>query len=227
MEQTKTIGQRLANVLEHIKRVPKNGRNNFHKYDYTTESDLTDFVRPLLAKEGLTIIPSIDEYSRTGDKKDGFKITIKMSFTIMADNGETLGPFSWYGDADDKNDKALYKAVTGGVKYFLFKLFLVSTGDDPEHDGQTPPRRPTPRKPQVKPAKVTPKTPPTCGTDDILMASAKAMYADYEALGMHTTHIKNAIKKCTGKTTMRALTEDDLTKISNDITTRQKEANNG
>ena len=31
-------------------------------------------------------------------------------------------------------DKGLYKAITGANKYFLFKLFQIETGDDPERD---------------------------------------------------------------------------------------------
>jgi hypothetical protein len=37
-----------------------------------------------------------------------------------------------FGQAADNGDKALYKAMTGAVKYWLYKTFLVSTGDDPE-----------------------------------------------------------------------------------------------
>ena len=32
----------------------------------------------------------------------------------------------------DKGDKALYKAKTGALKYFLADNFMVATGDDPE-----------------------------------------------------------------------------------------------
>jgi len=34
----------------------------------------------------------------------------------------------------DTGDKAIYKAETGAQKNFLMQLFLMSTGDDPEHD---------------------------------------------------------------------------------------------
>ena len=37
--------QKLAGVMADVKHVPKNGRNDFHKYDYATEADIADAVR--------------------------------------------------------------------------------------------------------------------------------------------------------------------------------------
>jgi len=164
----------LARVLSQVRRVPKNGRNTFHKYDYTTESDLTDFLRPLLADAGLTIIPEIVNYisSPVADKKDTNTATVQMAFRILhAESGDVLGPFGWYGEARDTGgDKGLYKAITGSVKYFLFKTFLVSTGDDPEIEEkpearkqQQPPRQshenPDPLPTVHAPATATPEAP--------------------------------------------------------------------
>lgn len=161
-EKAGSVSAALARVLAQVHRVPKNGRNTFHQYDYTTESDLTDFLRPLLAAEGLSIVPSVDDVQRrtykTKKDEDAVETLVKMSFRIRhAASNEELGPFPWYGESTDKGDKGLYKAITGAVKYFLFKLFLVSTGDDPEVDDDRAPTR-KPAAPAPRPA-ATPETP--------------------------------------------------------------------
>jgi hypothetical protein len=41
---------------------------------------------------------------------------------------------SFEGSGIDQGDKALYKAITGGIKYILSSTFLIPTGDDPENE---------------------------------------------------------------------------------------------
>ena len=50
------FGVTIAAVLAEVHRVPKNGRNDFHKYDYVTESDLVDHLREKLAEQDLTAL---------------------------------------------------------------------------------------------------------------------------------------------------------------------------
>lgn len=115
--------------MKSIRTVKKNGRNEFNKYDYATEKDLLDEVKPLLLKNGLIIVPSVVDQKRTGDIA-----TVKVEFTLVdIDSGEELKTV-FYGEGQDKGDKATYKAYTGAVKYYLMKTFMIPTGDDPEAD---------------------------------------------------------------------------------------------
>lgn len=118
---------KLAEVMAAVSRVPKRGRNDFHKYDYATEADIAEAVRLELAKRGIMIIPSCDGVERDGD------LTVTRHTYRITDGDETLA-CSWAGFGQDKGDKGLYKAFTGAEKYFLLKLFLMPTGDDPERD---------------------------------------------------------------------------------------------
>lgn len=125
----KNIYVKIANVMKSIRTVKKNGRNEFNKYDYATEKDLLDEVKPLLLKNGLIIVPSVVDQKRTGDIA-----TVKVEFTLVdIDSGEELKT-TFYGEGQDKGDKAVYKAYTGAVKYYLMKTFMIPTGDDPEAD---------------------------------------------------------------------------------------------
>jgi hypothetical protein len=121
--------------MAEISRVPKNGTNKFHNYDYVMEGDLSDHVRPLLSKQGIgltfSVLDVIDLPNNT--------IRVKAQITLGIDGGETISA-TVFGDAQDKGDKALYKAMTGAVKYWLYKTFLVSTGDDPEQQEAADPK---------------------------------------------------------------------------------------
>ena len=216
MRGSKAILTKLARVLGEVQRVPKNGRNAFHKYDYTTESDLVDFIRPLLAAEKLFIVPSIEELIR-----ENGKTIIRMSFTLAdGDSGETLGPQSWYGEADDKGDKGLYKAITGGVKYFLFKTFLVSTGDDPENDHGHKPQKPRSTAPQASAAapaaapKVTIKQRADEQPADVAEL-VKELYKQYKAI--YADDAIDRMKHVTGKKTSSQFTAEDCAKLADDL----------
>lgn len=125
------IYSKLLAVIDEIKTVGKNGENTHQNYNYAMEKDLLDEVKPLLLKHGLIIHPTVLE-----QRRDGALATVKMEFRIvLAETKEELKSI-FYGEGQDKGDKATYKAYTGAVKYFLMKTFLIPTGDDPEQDEQ-------------------------------------------------------------------------------------------
>lgn len=131
----KSLIAKLAEVMAVVERVPKRGRNDFHKYDYATESDIVATVRQELAARHVMLFPSILDITRehVGDKGQVLT-TITMGFLFKdGETGEEIAR-SWAGAGTDKEDKGLYKAMTGGEKYFLLKTFLMPTGDDPERE---------------------------------------------------------------------------------------------
>lgn len=136
---------KLAEVMAEVGRVPKRGRNEFHKYWYATEADIVEAVRGALSSRGVSLIPSITEVLR-----EGTLTTVLMEFQFAdGATGET-STHKWAGTGDDKGDKGLYKAMTGALKYFLLKTFLMPTGDDPEADESTDKRAHGERKPKAK-----------------------------------------------------------------------------
>ncbi|UKL29980.1 ERF family protein [Bacillus phage PK1] len=129
MSEIQSIYKKIGKVMSAVVRVPKNGYNSFHKYNYTTESDLTESIRPILQEAGLAFFSNVLEQEREGEFTK-----VKMEFTLAdMDSGEVLKSTYW-GEGQDKGDKGLYKAYTGATKYFLMKTFLIPTGDDPEAD---------------------------------------------------------------------------------------------
>lgn len=162
--------KKLSEVLKAVERVPKNGWNDFHKYKYTTESDLTDGIRPILAEAGLMLWTSIEhqernltpiynKYKLQDPPHQKWYTKVKVKFIIgCTETGETLESYYW-GEGEDESDKGLYKAYTGAVKYFLMKTFLIPTGDeiqpttptDPEFTGRNGQNPPQQQKQQQRP----------------------------------------------------------------------------
>lgn len=150
---------RLAAVEAAVSRIPKTGFNERQNYHYVTESDVMDCIRSTLAAQGVIIRHDVAEMkSEWRDTKSGGAmqwVSVKLTFTAHADNGETLDLGCMWGQGTDSAEKAIYKAVTGAVKYKLLKQFLMSSGDDPEaekkpiHQERRPDRRdpPTQRGP--------------------------------------------------------------------------------
>ena len=143
-EKPKSLAAKLAEITLEVERVAKRGKNDFHKYDYATEADIAAAIRERLASRGIAFLPRVTGHSvheKPGDK--GFVVYVNMTFSLLdGESGEVL-EFPWLGCGEDKGDKAAYKALTGAVKYFLLKLFLIPTGDDPEKESKAPEKKTT------------------------------------------------------------------------------------
>lgn len=126
--------------------VAKSGRNDFHNYDYATEADITQAVRPILARHGLCWFPSVVDHTSEPlpNSKRGERLsTVTMEIVWCHSSGGTMTT-RWVGQGMDAGDKGYYKAYTGAIKYALLKTFMIPTGDDPEQESAPapPPAKP-------------------------------------------------------------------------------------
>jgi len=126
--------KKLAEVMAEVERVAKHGRNDFHKYDYATESDITAAVRKAMADRGIMMIPHVLSLDWRATEKGQPIATMAVEFRVT--DGDSHMTFTIIGEGQDSGDKATYKALTGATKYALLKLFLIPTGDDPEREDQ-------------------------------------------------------------------------------------------
>jgi hypothetical protein len=134
----KSLAAKIAEVVKVVSHVEKRGHNDFHNYDYATASDVLDAVRKGLAERNVVIVPRVTGQSvvekQRKDKPPEFIVTADMILTVLdGDTGEAW-ECKWLGCGQDAGDKGIYKALTGGYKYFLLQLFMIPTGDDPEKD---------------------------------------------------------------------------------------------
>lgn len=151
----RSLVRKLAAIMGEVERIPKSGYNEFHKYNYVTEADISSAVRRGMADRGLMLIPSVEktEWTPLGKMR---LCTLTVRFTIEdGDSGETR-EMVVIGEGTDQADKASYKAMTGAEKYALLKLFMIPTGDDPEKDDPRPPQGQQQEPPRSSAPKPTP-----------------------------------------------------------------------
>lgn len=130
--------RKIGAIIKENVTVEKNGYNAFHKYKYSTESDITEVARKMFIKYNLAMSSTVENVS-PGPAADITRVHVKFTLVDL-DTGE-YEVRSYYGDGQDKGDKGLYKAYTGAVKYFLAKTLMISTDDDPEKDEDETPKR--------------------------------------------------------------------------------------
>ena len=207
--ETKTksaLALKLAKILGDVGKVPKSGHNSFHNYDYVTENDLVYAVRSKLADAGIFVFTSIESQTnqiiesvnKQGETSKTLLTSITTKHTFVdGDTGEEFSVLS-QGQGADNGDKGGYKAITGAMKYFLYKCFMIPTGDDPERDedmdkrtsGSTgsaerlapaPARSPSASAPASRSSPSVPRDP---GVDDITK-----LRAQFEGGKWHTAQI--------------------------------------
>ncbi len=144
----KRLAAKLAEVMAAVGYVEKRGVNDFHRYKYATEADVSAAVRGELAKRGIIMVPSLLEHAEremtTQKGQTEYVTRVVMEYTLHdGETGETLS-FKMPGAGQDRGDKGIYKAISGSEKYALKTLFLIPTGDDPEADTDTDKRNEEP-----------------------------------------------------------------------------------
>lgn len=126
------IHAKLAAAISDVDRIGKDGTNSFHKYTYTSAEQVYRVIRGPLLEHGLVVIPEATGYECNGDLG-----TVRLRIRIFdTETGESIES-QWYGEGQDKGDKAVFKAYTGGLKTYLKHLFLLPADDDPEADAST------------------------------------------------------------------------------------------
>ena len=113
----------------------KDGLNSFQRYKYITEAQYKRNFEKALQEVGLLwkmeTLETVN-HGLIGDKMHLIEAKFRGQL-IDPDTGE-FEEFLFNGTGADNGDKALYKAVTGGHKFFLASNFNVAEGNDPEND---------------------------------------------------------------------------------------------
>lgn len=159
-----SIAKRMAAAAKRIGYgVQKDGRNEFHRYDYTSAGAVRMACGRAMGEEGIAVSSSIavlcseQRLSEKGKNQNHVEVLVTLTF-VCAETGETLTT-QGLGCGSDVSDKAPMKAVTAAEKYAYVSAFTLAMGEDPEqdteHDGhqeaaqkQQPKSAPTPE--QVK-----------------------------------------------------------------------------
>lgn len=133
---TGSLHKKLAEVLTAVGYIEKAGTNASQGYKYVMAAQVADKVRDEFAKRNLTMLPTNIEVVESGLTPSAKQVltTLRVTWTITDADSNSSISFQSVGSGSDSTDKAVYKAMTGALKYALLLGFLIPTGDDPEHE---------------------------------------------------------------------------------------------
>jgi|GEM_PF-3020806 len=135
------LAVKLAEARSHVDPVAKNGRNKDQNYSYVQAEDVVKEAGKSLAEAKVIVMPpepveiEFSDLRSSGGSSGKF---VKVKFAVRVIDGETGEGYETerVGTATDyPGDKAIYKAETGMMKYFLSSLLQIPLGDgesDPE-----------------------------------------------------------------------------------------------
>ena len=142
--------------------IGKNQQNTQQRYKFRGIDDVLNALSPLLAKNGLVVLPEVlgrqvsEKTSNNG--KPLFYVTVKVKFTFISSEDGSSHDVVVYGEAMDSGDKATNKAMSAAYKYMAIQSFCIATEGDNDadmtthelnnHGQQQPAQRPRQNRPQ-------------------------------------------------------------------------------
>lgn len=225
MEQHEGLGNlfsKLAAISGELGAIPKSAKHQ-QGYSYQSADDVMAHLNPLLSAANIAIIP-MATHTRLEVPTDGVsRYVIDYEFVICdGDSGATFVA-AWQGEvptgyAGGKiDDKAMGKAHTYALKYWLLKLFKVTSQDDVDQDRTVhtdPPRKTqSTQSTQVadkKPGNVTDMpTQQTDGDKEYFAASTTKIYTNTDKNNNRYHTISGASLR--SREALRALGFDNVT----------------
>lgn len=139
---SKSLVAKLVEIVKEIDHVEKAGRNDFQKYNYVRAADVAWLVRKALSDRNVYLVSDVVEirnYEIPAREGVMQAVDVKMEFSFHDADEPTTPPIVLhsYGTGTDKGDKAVYKAMTGALKYGLRHAFIIPDESDPEADEGT------------------------------------------------------------------------------------------
>lgn len=139
-EVKQTLVAKLAEACNAVTGIEKKGTNQKQNYKYVRAADVAKEFRHKLFERGLVLIGNEKELihlepipTQSGGKLN--MLGVKIEYTILDSESTDKIVADAYGIGMDSGDKAIYKAKTGALKYFLRGLGLIpDEKDDPEND---------------------------------------------------------------------------------------------
>ena len=113
---------------------PKNQKNTFGGYNYRSAEDILEAVKPLLKKEGCTLVLSDEIWTYGADNGVDPRYYVKATATLTNAKGESVSASAYAHEADTKKgmDPAQVTGATSSYarKYALNGLFAIDDNKD-------------------------------------------------------------------------------------------------
>lgn len=110
-------------------------------YMFRGIDDVYNVVSPLLAENGLCILPRVlSRQCEERQSKNGgalFYVTVEVEFDFVSSEDASKHTVKTFGEAMDSGDKATNKAMSAAFKYAAFQAFCIPTEGDNDADAHT------------------------------------------------------------------------------------------
>lgn len=143
-----SIYKKIFHIQNEIENLVKDETNKFQKYQYFTEYQILNKLKPLLAKHSLVLLMSDDghllEYAKE-EREYLVKYLKKVRVvdveasprSLTTPNSEAAIDFSFWAVGTNADlAKAKGSAETYAMKYFLSKFFLIPVADQLDPDAR-------------------------------------------------------------------------------------------
>jgi hypothetical protein len=121
--------------------ISKDRNNQQQGYKFRGIDDVYNALAPLLAANGLCILPRCTErvcVERVNAKGTAlFYVTVRAEFDFVASEDGSKHTVATYGEAMDSGDKATNKAMSAAYKYAAMQAFSIPTEGDNDADAHT------------------------------------------------------------------------------------------
>ena len=114
--------------------ISKDRKNVQQGYSFRGIDDVYNALSPLLAKNGLCILPRM--ISRNCEERQTqkggtlFYVTVEAEFDFVCADDGSKHTVKTFGEAMDSGDKATNKAMSAAYKYAAFQAFAIPTEGD-------------------------------------------------------------------------------------------------
>lgn len=142
----------ICGVMEDVGAVKKTDENTFDHYKYRGIDAVMNALQPAMIKNHIFVVPQVleqireDRMSRKGEPMI-YSVT-KVLYKFTADDGSYVEAVV-IGEAMDRGDKSMNKAMSAAFKYACFQTFCIPTEEmiDSEKDSPEPmPMKETPEE---------------------------------------------------------------------------------
>lgn len=144
--QPETVYQKIAKVQAELAKVgiSKSRKNQTPgaSYNFRGIDEVYNTLAPLMAENGLCILPRIVEHSLTqrGQTRNGnaiYSAIVTAEFDFVSADDGTIHVVRTMGEAMDSSDKATNKAMSAAYKYAALMTFAIPTEGDNDADAHT------------------------------------------------------------------------------------------
>ena len=130
-----TVYQALIAAMADVGAVGKTDYNKQQNFAYRGIDAVMNAVSPVFQKHGIIVVPEhdvIDTTERTSNAGGALRfVQLRSKFRFYGPAGDFVEATT-IGEAMDSGDKAVNKAQSIALKYALFTVLCIPTGDDPD-----------------------------------------------------------------------------------------------